>query len=103
MNETTDPLAEHMKIPTADGTTTSRVRSPKRRPLPDIADREWMTALETAQLLGCSPATVHRLRRGIISGVPILPAVSVGTRKFIFRKETVQRWQDENENAARAK
>jgi hypothetical protein len=56
-----------------------------------------MTAEETAITLGCSVATVHRLRRGLIAEVAILPAVAVGTRKFIFRKATIARWQDQNE------
>jgi hypothetical protein len=56
-----------------------------------------MTADETAQALGCSVATVHRLRRGIIPGLAPLPAVAVGTRKFIFRKPSVRQWQDKAE------
>ncbi len=56
-----------------------------------------MTAEETALALGCSVATVHRLRRGLIAAVAILPAVAVGTRKFIFRKATIAHWQDQNE------
>jgi hypothetical protein len=68
-----------------------------RRPLPGIEGRDWMTAEETALALGCSIATIHRLRRGLITGVAILPAVAVGTRKFIFRKSTIRNWQDQNE------
>jgi hypothetical protein len=59
--------------------------------------RDWLTAEETAAALGCSVATVHRLRRGLIAGVAVLPAVAVGTRKFIFRKSTIAYWQDQNE------
>jgi hypothetical protein len=69
-----------------------------RRSLPAIEARDWMTAEETGLALGCSIATVHRLRRGLIAGVPILPAVAVGTRKFIFRKATIAHWQEQNEN-----
>jgi hypothetical protein len=74
-------------------------RRPKRtrRPLPAVETRDWMAAQETALALGCSVATVHRLRRGLISGIPPLPAVPVGTRKFVFRKASVRRWQDQNE------
>ena len=68
-----------------------------RRPLPAIEVREWLTAEETGAVLGCSVATVHRLRRGLIAGVAVLPAVAVGTRKYIFRKASVARWQDQNE------
>jgi hypothetical protein len=68
-----------------------------RRPLPAIEVRDWLTPEETATALGCSVATVHRLRRGLIAGVAVLPAVAVGTRKYIFRKASVTRWQDQNE------
>jgi hypothetical protein len=68
-----------------------------RRPLPVVEARDWMTAEETALALGCSIATIHRLRRGLIAGVAILPAVAIGTRKFIFRKATVAQWQDQSE------
>ncbi len=71
-----------------------------RRPLPAIDARDWMTADETAQALGCSVATVHRLRRGMIPGLAPLPAVAVGTRKFVFRKPSVRQWQDEAEASA---
>jgi hypothetical protein len=69
-----------------------------RRPLLAVETRDWMTARETASSIGASVATVHRLRRGLVPGIPPLPAVPVGTRKFVFRKASVQRWQDENEN-----
>ena len=69
-----------------------------RRPPLAVEARDWMTAHETASSIGASVATVHRLRRGLIAGIPPLPAVPVGTRKFIFRKASVLRWQDENEN-----
>jgi hypothetical protein len=68
-----------------------------RRPLLAIELRDWLTAEETGAVLGCSVATVHRLRRGLIAGVAVLPAVPVGTRKFIFRKASVACWQDQNE------
>ncbi len=71
-----------------------------RRPVPAIESRDWMTASETAMALGCSVATVHRLRRGRILGVAMLPAVPVGSRKFVFRKASIRRWQDQNESGA---
>jgi hypothetical protein len=55
-----------------------------------------MTANETALVLGCSVATVHRLRRGVISGVETLPCIQYG-RKYVFRKASVARWQENNE------
>jgi len=76
-------------------TTTKKRRNP--RPLPPQEAREWMTANETAVALGCSVATVHRLRRGVIAGVEPLPCISYG-RKFVFRKAPVARWQERNEN-----
>jgi hypothetical protein len=69
-----------------------------RRPPLAVESRDWMTAHETASAIGASVATVHRLRRGLIPGIPPLPAVPVGTRKFIFRKASVRRWQDETES-----
>lgn len=74
-----------------------------RRPLPAVEARDWMTAEETALALGCSVATLHRLRRGLIQGVAVLPSVAVGTRKFIFRKATVAQWQDQNEKGTAQK
>lgn len=67
-----------------------------RRPLPPQEARGWMTPNETALALGCSVATVHRLRRGVIPGVEPLPCSRYG-RKFVFRKASIARWQDDNE------
>jgi hypothetical protein len=39
----------------------------RRRPMPPPEARDWLTANEAALQLGCSVATVHRLRRGLIS------------------------------------
>jgi hypothetical protein len=83
---------------TANESAPNRPAKRRRRPLLAIETRDWMTAQETASSMGASVATVHRLRRGLIAGIPPLPAVPVGTRKFVFRKASVQRWQDENEN-----
>jgi Helix-turn-helix domain len=83
------------------GQSPEIVRTPRkgtrnRRPLPPLETRDWMTAMETALTLGCSVATVHRLRRGMIPGVEPLPCSQYG-RKFIFRKASIVRWQDDNE------
>ena len=67
-----------------------------RHPLPPLETRDWMTAKETALTLGCSVATVHRLRRGMIPGVEPLPCSQYG-RKIIFRKASIFRWRDNNE------
>jgi hypothetical protein len=78
-----------------------RKKTRKRRPLPSQETREWMTPTETALTLGCSIATVHRLRRGTISGVEPLPCSQYG-RKFVFRNASVARWRDDNEKRGRA-
>jgi hypothetical protein len=75
---------------------TMRKKTRNRRPLPSLDARAWMTAHETALALGCSVATVHRLRRGLISGVEPLPCSQYG-RKYVFRKASVACWQDNNE------
>ena len=74
----------------------SRNKTRNRRPLPPQDAREWMTPNETALELGCSIATVHRLRRGLIPGIEPLPSSCYG-RKVTFRKMSVARWQDRNE------
>jgi Helix-turn-helix domain len=79
-----------------EAATTRGKRARKRRPLPPQETRDWMTANETALALGCSVATLHRLRRGVISGVEPLPCSQYG-RKFVFRKPSIARWRDNNE------
>lgn len=64
-----------------------------RRPLPSQETRDWLTPNETALALGCSLATVHRLRRGLIRGIPPLPCSQYG-RKCVFRKLSIALWQD---------
>lgn len=79
-----------------DVARTIRKKTRSRRPLPPTEARDWMTANETALTLGCSVATVHRLRRGLIPGVDSLPCSQYG-RKVVFRKASIARWQDANE------
>jgi hypothetical protein len=78
--------------------TATQVRKRTRAPsaLPPQDMRDWMTARETALALGCSVATVHRLRRGLIPGIEPLPCCQYG-RKCIFRTASVVRWRDGNE------
>ena len=57
---------------------TIRTKIRNCRPLPPPEARDWMTANETAVALGCSVATVHRLRRGVIRGVELLPCSRSG-------------------------
>lgn len=73
-----------------------------RRPIPPTEQRSWLLLVEAAVQIGCSPATIHRLRRGEIAGVPRLPAVQVGKRKWVVLKESLQRWQEENERVSTA-
>jgi hypothetical protein len=68
----------------------------QRRPLAPQAARDWLTPNETALVLGCSVATVHRLRRGLISGGERLPFCQYG-RKIVFRKQSIAGWRERNE------
>lgn len=88
-------------VVTADPSAKPTPKARCRRPRPAVGDRDWRTAEETAVALGCSVATVHRLRRGLIPGVAPLPCLSVGTRKFVFLQSTIQRWRSENEKGTR--
>jgi hypothetical protein len=47
-------------------------------------------------MLGCSVATVYRLRRGVLPGIEPLPCSQYG-RKFVFRRPSIVHWQDNNE------
>jgi hypothetical protein len=67
-----------------------------RRPLPPQDGRDWLTPNEAALALGCSVATVHRLRRGLIAGIEPLPYSQYG-RKIIFRKASIRQWQESTE------
>jgi hypothetical protein len=58
--------------------------------------------VEAAVLIGCSHATIHRLRRGEIKGIPRLPAVQVGKRKWVVLKTSLEQWQRENESLSAA-
>lgn len=60
-----------------------------------------MTPSETALVLGCSVATVHRLRRGLITGIERLPFCQYG-RKVVFRKLSIARWRERNETGGLA-
>jgi len=75
---------------------TTRKNHRNRRPLPPPEARDWKTPNETALALGCSVATVHRLRRGLIPGIAPLPCSQYG-RKFVFRNASISQWQDHNE------
>ena len=79
---------------------TPRKTLRKRRPLPAQDIRDWMTPSETALALGCSVATVHRLRRGVIPGVEPLPCSQYG-RKIVFRRASITSWQENNESRGR--
>ena len=74
----------------------SKTRRQKNR-LPPVEERPWLLTEEVAIQVGCSKSMVHRLRRGEIPGVPPLPAVRVGKRKWVVLKESLARWQTQNE------
>lgn len=68
-----------------------------RASIPPAEERSWLSLAETAAVIGCSKATVHRLRRGEIEGVSRLPAVQLGKRKWVVLKASLTEWQRENE------
>ena len=82
-------------------TRTTEKEPRQRRPLPPLEARSWLTPNEAALALGCSVSTLHRLRRGLIPGIEPLPCSQYG-RKVIFRKASLARWQDDNEQRAAA-
>ena len=73
-----------------------------RKPIPAADQRSWLLLDEVAAAIGCSSATAHRLRRGEIEGVPGLPAVQVGRKKWVVLKATLEQWQRENEQMTAA-
>ena len=73
-----------------------------RKPIPAVDQRPWLLVDEVAAAIGCSSATAHRLRRGEIEGVPRLPSVQVGRKKWVVLKTTLEQWQRENEKMTAA-
>ena len=73
-----------------------------RKPIPAVDQRPWLLVEEVAAAIGCSSATAHRLRRGEIEGVPRLPSVQVGRKKWVVLKTTLEQWQRENEKMTAA-
>jgi hypothetical protein len=73
-----------------------------RKPIPAVDQRPWLLVDEVAAAIGCSSATAHRLRRGEIEGVPRLPSVQVGRKKWVVLKTTLEQWQRENEKMTSA-
>jgi len=73
-----------------------------RKPVPAVDQRPWLLVDEVAAAIGCSSATAHRLRRGEIEGVPRLPSVQVGRKKWVVLKTTLEQWQRENEKMTAA-
>jgi hypothetical protein len=83
--------------------TTQAIPSHReRRPLPPVDQRSWLLLDEAAVQIGCSRASIHRLRRGEIQGVPRLPTVQVGKRKWVVLKTSLADWQRENERLTAA-
>jgi hypothetical protein len=81
--------------------STTHQKTRNRHQLLPLEARDWMTPTETALTLGCSVATVHRLRRGLIPGVEALPCCQYG-RKVVFRKLSIARWRERNETGGLA-
>lgn len=95
-----------MELPTTREQSKEVVRATRkitrfRRPLPPIEQRDWLTPKETAFALGCSIATVHRMRRGLIADIEPLPCSRYG-RKFVFRKPSIAQWRERNETGGLA-
>jgi hypothetical protein len=67
-----------------------------------VDQRPWLLVDEVAAAIGCSSTTAHRLRRGEIEGVPRLPSVQVGRKKWVVLKTTLEQWQRENEKMTAA-
>jgi hypothetical protein len=89
-----------LSMPSASLRVTGKARKPRSLPPPD--QRSWLLLTEAASLIGCSKATAHRLRRGEIEGVPRLPSVQVGKRKWVVLKASLEQWQRENERISAA-
>lgn len=77
--------------------TTSNSPKPRRRrrALPPIDQRDWVIASEVGNMIGCSPATVHRYSNGEIAGVPRLPFLPRGVKARVFLKATVRSWMNQ--------
>jgi hypothetical protein len=89
-----------LSMPNASLRVAEKTRRPRALPPPD--QRSWLLLTEAASLIGCSKATAHRLRRGEIEGVPRLPTVQVGKRKWVVLKASLEQWQRENERISAA-
>ena len=57
-----------------------------------------LTIIEVAAELRCSKAHVYNLIAGRVKGVRPLPVVALG-RKMLVRRETLEAWTRENEQA----
>jgi hypothetical protein len=75
---------------------------PRHSFMPALEQRAWLTLAEAAATIGCSKTTLHRLRRGQIPGVPRLPTVQVGSKKWVVLKASLAEWQRENERSCAA-
>ena len=98
-NGTEKHMESHISLVQTNAKTRPRTRT--RRQLPPTQARDWMTPDETALALGCSVATVHRMRRGLIPGIESLPFCQYG-RKVVFRKVSIARWQERTEKGGLA-
>ena len=95
-------MEPHITLDQSDrSTSANRKGGRNRRALPPPESRDWLTPPEAALALGCSVATVHRMRRGLIAGTRPLPCSQYG-RKIVFRKASLAQWQDENEKTGLA-
>ena len=95
-------MESHIGIHQPSRADSGARRKPRaRRPLPPQELRDWLTPTETALALGCSVATIHRLRRGLIPAIEPLPFTQYG-RKIIFRKAPIAAWRERIEKGGLA-
>src|ERR1017187_10188752 len=84
-NNMETPIALEQPNGLARATRTQTRQSP---PLPPAEARDWLSPNETALEIGCSVATVHRLRHGLIPGIEPLPFCQY-VRKIALRKAAI--------------
>jgi len=92
---------QNIPIPQVTG-HTDREDRPRPSSISSLEQRAWLTLAEAAVTIGCSKTTLHRLRRGQIPGVPRLPTVRVGSKKWVVLKASLAEWQRENERSCAA-
>jgi hypothetical protein len=55
-----------------------------------------LTAKEVAEDLRCSKSQVHRLMKGEVDGVTVLPHLLLGRRKKVVPRSALEQWKRQN-------